>query len=88
MTKKLDDTHKNWIDPDEAPELTDEWFAQADFYKNGKLVRRGRPRVEHPKKIQSFKLSPDVIDAIKSSGKGFNGRVEAVLRAAFIENHP
>ncbi|MBF0439434.1 MAG: hypothetical protein HQL93_09970 [Magnetococcales bacterium] len=30
-----------WIDPDDVPELTNEWFEQADLYKDGKLVRRG-----------------------------------------------
>ena len=29
---------------DEAPELTDAWFAKADLYKGGKLVRKGRPK--------------------------------------------
>ncbi len=27
---------------DEIPELTDEWFEQADLYEGGRLVRRGR----------------------------------------------
>ena len=42
----------------------------------------GRPCVAKPKRLQSFKLSQDVIEGIKSSGKGYNVRVEAVLRAA------
>ncbi len=40
----------------------------------------GRPRVAAPKRVKSFKLSPDVIDAIVASGKGYNARVEAALR--------
>ena len=47
-------------------------------------VRRlvGRPRVAAPKRVKSFKLSPDLIAAITSSGKGYNTRVESALRKA------
>lgn len=31
------------IEPDDAPELTDEFFARADEYVGDTLVRRGRP---------------------------------------------
>ena len=37
-----------WIDPDDAPELTDEFFEQADEYMGNKLLRRGRPNTENP----------------------------------------
>jgi hypothetical protein len=33
-----------WRDPDEAPELTDEWFAAAHQYHGETLVKRGRGR--------------------------------------------
>ena len=32
-----------WVDPDDSPELTDEWFDRADIYDGDKLVRRGKP---------------------------------------------
>ena len=38
-----------WTDPDDAPELNDDFFIQADEYIDGKLVKRGRPKVQHPK---------------------------------------
>lgn len=44
--------------------------------------KAGRPKKPNAKKLQSFKLSPDVIADIKASGAGFNARVEAVLREA------
>jgi uncharacterized protein (DUF4415 family) len=43
---------------------------------------RGRPKSDSPKKLQSFKLSGDLIDKIRASGKGYNTRVEQVLREA------
>jgi len=49
--------------------------------------RAGRPKIAKPKKLKSFKLAQDVIEAIVSSGKGYNARVEAVLRKAFIGAH-
>ena len=67
----------------EIPELTEEF----NVYNNGKLVSRGRPRVAKPKKLKSFKLAQDVIDAIVASGKAYNARVEAVLRTAFVGGH-
>ncbi|MBC8730010.1 hypothetical protein [Paraburkholderia sp. UCT2] len=33
-----------WVDPDDAPEITDEWIEQADQYQGNTLVRRGRGR--------------------------------------------
>jgi hypothetical protein len=32
-----------WVDPDDAPELTDEMFQRADLYNGGRLIRRGVP---------------------------------------------
>ncbi len=45
----------------------------------------GRPKVAAPKRTKSFKLSPDLIDAIVALGKGYNKRVEAVLRESIAE---
>ena len=42
----------------------------------------GRPKSAAPKQLQSFKLSPDVIEGIRRSGAGYNVRVEEVLREA------
>ena len=42
----------------------------------------GRPKVEAPKVHVGFRLAADVVDGIKATGKGYNARVEAVLREA------
>lgn len=71
----------DWINEDDAPDLsTPEWKEKV----LSSPVQRGRPRVLSPKKMQSFKLSQDVIAAVKASGKGFNARVEKILKEAFI----
>lgn len=81
MPKKKKDTAKPWIDPDDAPELTPDWFDRADFYIGDKLVKRGRgrPRVEKPKEQITLRLDADVISAIRESGAGWTGRVNEIL---------
>lgn len=75
-------------DPD-SPEATDEELAQARpfaeaFPQFAESVRRarGRPQVDHPKQQVSLRLDPDVIAAYKKSGKGWQGRVNEILRKA------
>ncbi len=43
MKAKKRDSGTAWGDPDDAPELTEEFFEEADEYQGGRLVRRGRP---------------------------------------------
>ena len=47
-------------------------------------VRRtaGRPKSVAPKVHVGFRLAPDVVTSIKASGRGYNARVEQVLREA------
>lgn len=47
--------------------------------------KAGRPKVDAPKKSKSFKLSQDLIEAIVASGKGYNARVEAMLREGLAQ---
>jgi len=75
-------------DPD-APEATDAELAQARpfaeaFPQFAESIRRvrGRPQVDHPKQQVSLRLDPDVIAVYKKSGKGWQGRVNEILRKA------
>jgi hypothetical protein len=43
MTGKKRASKATWTDPDEAPELTDDWFAKADPYSGGKPCAPWRP---------------------------------------------
>jgi uncharacterized protein (DUF4415 family) len=69
-------------DSDTAPELTDEFFENADFYIGEKLIRRGRgrPPLDAPKKLVSLRLDQDVIDAFRTAGPGWQSRINAALR--------
>jgi uncharacterized protein (DUF4415 family) len=44
--------------------------------------RRGRPPVEAPKVHIGFRLAADVVQGIRATGRGYNARVEKVLREA------
>lgn len=47
--------------------------------------QRGRPRTASPRQMIAFRLPRDVVAGIKSSGRGYNSRVERVLKQALEE---
>jgi uncharacterized protein (DUF4415 family) len=69
-------------DPDTAPELSDEWFDNADLHYGETLLRRGRgrPPLDLPKRLVSLRLDQDVIEAFRADGPGWQSRVNAALR--------
>ena len=71
-----------WVDVDDAPELTAEQFDRAEIRDGAKLVRRGRPPVEHPKRLVSLRLDEDVLEGWKRTGAGWQSRINTVLREA------
>ncbi len=73
----------------ENPEWTEEDFKNARpfaevFPDLAESIRRarGRPAVEAPKRQISLRLDPDVIDAFKATGKGWQSRINEALRKA------
>lgn len=81
----------DFIDDEDNPELTAEDFARAkpfrevfpEQYKAWKKL--GRPPVATPKVHIGFRLAADVVEGIRASGKGYNARVEKVLRDAIAK---
>jgi uncharacterized protein (DUF4415 family) len=79
------------IDDDENPELTAEDFARAKPFKEvfpeqyKAWKKMGRPPVATPKMHIGFRLAADVVTGIKASGRGYNARVEKVLREALAK---
>ena len=80
------------IDED-APEATDEWFDEARAAKDvlpglvgieaaEELLkpRRGRPRSANPKEHVNLRLDADVVRAFRSTGKGWQTRLNDALR--------
>jgi uncharacterized protein (DUF4415 family) len=73
---------KGWVDSDDAPELTNDYFERADVYRGDELVRRGRPRLERPKQAVKLRLDQDVLDHFRSTGPGWQTRINATLSRA------
>jgi uncharacterized protein (DUF4415 family) len=83
--------------PDEdSPEGTEEWFKNAKRGLDGlaeligeenvaPLRKMGRPKSLAPKRNGTLRLSADVWSGIKAAGRGYNARVEAVLRDAIAK---
>ena len=83
MTGKKSVSKSGLNKADDAPELTDEWFARADLYKGGKLVRRGRPAGSGTKVLVSLRLDKEAVAAFRSTGPGWQVRInETVMRSA------
>ena len=83
MPRKSSDMNKPWTDPDDAPELTEAWFAEADLHEGERLVRKGgRPKSDAPKKVVSIRLDPDLLEHFRASGPGWQTRVNDLLRKA------
>jgi uncharacterized protein (DUF4415 family) len=70
-------------DPNDA-EAARAFFAKADLVRKGKVVRRGQrgPQKAPTKKLVSLRLSPEVIDHFKSTGRGWQTRIDSTLRQA------
>ncbi len=70
-----------WVDPDDAPELTEAMLDRADWYRGTKLIRRGRPPIAAPRQQVTLRLEPAVIEALRASGPGWQTRVNDALKA-------
>jgi uncharacterized protein (DUF4415 family) len=73
---------KPWVDIDDAPILDRAYFESADLYNGATLIRRGRPRLEAPKKMLSMRLDQDVIHQLRATGPGWQKRANDILKEA------
>ena len=71
-----------FIDPDDAPPLTDAFFQRADMYEGKRLVRRGRPKATQQRPMLSMRMDADLLAHLRASGRGWQTRVHALLREA------
>jgi uncharacterized protein (DUF4415 family) len=67
-------------DPNDT-EAARAWLAQADLIRGGKVVRRGKrgPQKAPTKTLVSLRLSPEVIDHFKATGRGWQTRIDSTL---------
>ena len=69
-------------DGDDAPELTGEWFREADFKRGDRVIRRGRPPLAAPKEAVKLRLDSDVVASFRAGGPGWQTRMNDALRKA------
>ena len=68
-------------DPDDAPELLNDFFRRGELRHGGKVIRRGRPPLSgKPKTAITLRLDEDVVEAYRETGDGWQTRINAVLK--------
>lgn len=67
------------MDPDDAPDLTSPQWTDA---MDKATVRRGRPKSPAPKISTTLRLDPDVVEHFRSTGSGWQTRINDTLRKA------
>jgi uncharacterized protein (DUF4415 family) len=86
--KKAAYSKKDLREVGDNPELTKADFAKARpfaevFPDLSKSIRKGRgPNKSPTKKLVSLRLSPEVIEHFKSTGSGWQSRIDETLRKA------
>ena len=77
-----------WIDPDDAPDWTEDMFRRAAIYHGDKLIRPasgtltkpGRPKSADPKKQVTLRLDSAVLEKFRAMGPRWQSRINAELR--------
>jgi hypothetical protein len=90
MKEKKRSTRAVWHDPDDAPELTNDFLDRAEISiggvvirpANGTLTKPGRPKKADAKKSIHLRLSPDVLAHFRKTGPGWQTRIDETLRKA------
>lgn len=90
MKKKSLPEKQSWIDPDDAPEWTEDMFRRAAIWHGDKLIRPpqgtltkpGRPPSLDPKQQVTLRLDRIVLEKFRATGKGWQSRINAELRKA------
>lgn len=99
MKKNLPNTVQEWSDPDDALELDEDFFEHGTWMVGDKTVTRqeaqaviavrmGRPPVSAPKKAVNIRLAPDILEAFKATGKGWQTRINNALHDWLKEHKP
>jgi uncharacterized protein (DUF4415 family) len=79
------DEKGEWVDPDDAPDLTEEpWrslIQSAPLMQGDKVIRPGRPPKDMAKVSTTIRLDADVLAHFRAGGPGWQSRINAALRA-------
>jgi len=64
---------------DDLPDLSTEYWTKKSA---GSKIRRGRPKADVTKVSTTIRLDPEVIEAFKADGPGWQSRINEALRKA------
>jgi uncharacterized protein (DUF4415 family) len=78
---------KPWVDPDDAPEITEElldrMWDSAEISHGDRIIRRGRPPLgDKAKGVVTMRLDADVLESYRALGPGWQTQINADLRRA------
>ncbi len=90
MIEKSHDTPTEWVDPDDAPELTEEFFEKGTPMIGGRVVtweefaqearKQGMPMNSENKVPVTIFYDAAIIAAFESTGEGWQQRMNDALR--------
>lgn len=86
MSANRKNSGTDWTDPDDAPELDDAFFQEADEYRGDTLVKRGRPKADKVKQRVTMRLDPEIVESFKAQGPGWQSRINQALKE-YIREH-
>ena len=70
-----------WVDPDDAPDLSKtDFFERADLYHGDVLIQRGRPPLASPKVSTTVRLDADILEKFRAQGPKWQTRINDALR--------
>ena len=97
MTTKSKGSASTWVDPDDAPALTDAVLSRGVWRIGRRVVpadkareavaRRGRPPGSGTKESTTIRFDKDVLEAFRAGGPGWQSRMNAALRE-WLREHP
>jgi uncharacterized protein (DUF4415 family) len=69
-----------WVDPDDAPEITNEFLTKAEYRRGDVIVKRGRPPIsDKPKAQVTLRIDADALSAYRKTGAGWQSRINSDL---------
>ena len=81
MTESKKSIAPEWIDPDDAPDMSEgDWFERADWYQGETLIRRGRAKLDQSMISTTLQLDSDIIEKFRAKGPGWQTRINDALR--------
>lgn len=74
-----------WVDPDDAPELTDAEADDVEMFAGNSFVQRsrGRPKRETAQEQISVRLDANLLARLRAFGPGWQSQINPALRRAF-----